>query len=335
MAIKNRFVYLLYYTLKTPRKSFFKYFAYVKKENAISSIRLLTEVISASLKYNVSFMDYFQLRLYNKTNIEKSKYAGTGFMYEYQLQMNPPRYRDVLDNKIHFLEHFNDFSGRVWGTVDSLMKDTSLANNIIRSHPFRVVLKKSRGKAGKGTLILDTSNQTVADVVRLMKGGGFDLIEKYVFQHDDLMQLSPSALNTIRVITQLHEERVIIIAARLRVSVNSDVDNLTAGNLAAPVDVETGTVCGPGVFGDITKADVSVHPVTGVGIEGFQIPYWKDCVEMVTKAALSIPALKSVGWDVAITNEHPILIEGNHDWGRVLWQLPVKRGLKEDLMRFL
>ena len=51
-------------------------------------------------------MDYFQLRFYEQNEAQKQKYAGTGFMYEYQLQMNPLRYRDILEDKIKFLSHF-------------------------------------------------------------------------------------------------------------------------------------------------------------------------------------------------------------------------------------
>ena len=154
-------------------------------------------------------------------------------------------------------------------------------------------------------MVLESRDMSVPEVLRLMQRKGFDLIEKFVLQHYSLMQLSPSALNTIRIISQLHDNSVTIIAARLRVSVNSEIDNLTAGNFAAPIDVEKGVVSGPGVYGDITKSDVHFHPVTGVAVKGFLVPYWKECIEMVSKAALSIPQTRSVGWDVAITNEGP------------------------------
>lgn len=335
IKIKNRLVYLAYYILKTPRKQFFKYFYYVRKKKAISSVNLYKEILVSSMKYNISLMDYFQLRFYEQTEAQKQEYAGTGFMYEYQLKMNPPGYRDVLNDKIKFLKHFDEFSGREWATLKMMAKDASLAERIIGSEPYKVVLKKSKGKAGRGIMIVKSGKMPVSEVLQLMRRKGFDLIEKFVLQHDGLMQLSPSALNTIRIITQLHEGKVIIIAARLRVSVNSNVDNLTAGNFAAPVDIESGVVSGPGVYGDITKPDVFIHPVTGVAIKGFLVPYWKECIELVSKAALSIPGNKSIGWDVALTNKGPILIEGNHDWGRVLWQLPVRKGLKEDLLKYL
>jgi hypothetical protein len=117
--------------------------------------------------------------------------------------------------------------------------------------------------------------------------------------------------------------------------VNSTVDNMAAGNMAAPVDEVTGIVTGPAVYSDITRADEIVHSVTGVAISGFQIPFWKETIEMIKIAAKLHPQNRSVGWDIAMTKKGPDLIEGNHDWCKLLWQLPVKHGLKPVLERHL
>jgi len=79
---------------------------------------------------------------------------------------------------------------------------------------------------------------------------------------------------------------------------------------------------------DISKSDSEIHPVTGVRINGFVVPFWKETIEMITKAALLDARNRSVGWDIAITSQGPELIEGNHNWCKLLWQLPEKKGLK-------
>jgi molybdopterin biosynthesis enzyme MoaB len=110
---------------------------------------------------------------------------------------------------------------------------------------------------------------------------------------------------------------------------------MAAGNLAAPVDLDTGVVVGPGVYNDISKNDEAIHPVTGKTIVGFAIPFWQETMQMVVKAAMLTPENRSVGWDVAITSVGPELIEGNHNWCKLLWQLPVKKGLKPMLKKYL
>ena len=51
----------------------------------------------------------------------------------------------------------------------------------------------------------------------------------------------------------------------------------------------------------------------------------------VKKAALLHPQNRSIGWDIVITAKGPGFIEGNHDWCKLLWQLPVKKGMKSVL----
>jgi len=55
----------------------------------------------------------------------------------------------------------------------------------------------------------------------------------------------------------------------------------------------------------------------------------------VKEAALCFPQNRSIGWDVAITSTGPQLLEANHDWCRLVWQLPVKKGLKPILENHL
>jgi hypothetical protein len=162
------------------------------------------------------------------------------------------------------------------------------------------------------------------------------LLEEYIVQHIELSNLSPSGLNTLRIVTTLNDENEVdILGARLRISVNSHVDNLAAGNIAAPVDIKTGVVNGPGVYSDITKKAEKTHPITGSQIEGFKIPFFNEAVNMVLDAALHDQSNRSIGWDVAISNTGPSILEGNHDWCKLVWQLPVGKGLKKELEKYV
>jgi hypothetical protein len=65
-----------------------------------------------------------------------------------------------------------------------------------------------------------------------------------------------------------------------------------------------------------------------VSIIGFQIPFWPETLKLAKDAARLHPQNRSIGWDIVVTPDGPGLIEGNHDWCKLVWQMPVKQGLK-------
>ncbi len=331
----NRLLYFLYYLKETNRKKFNKFFSEVKEKKQIPAHRILFDIIHACFKYNISILDYFYFRFFELSSEQRELYVGTGYMYEYQLKMNPKGPRRYLQDKILFLHKYSAFIKRSYADISTLKNNFKTAEDILSNKSDKIVLKASKGQIGSQVQVFACSDLTPHKLLQVMDKNDFDLAEEFVVQHPSLMELSPSGLNTIRIITQIHNGNVEFLGARLRISVNSQVDNMAAGNLAAPVDVQKGVVTGPGVYSDITKQDEIIHPSTGIKIKDFKIPFWENVTELARNAALLLPQNRSVGWDIGITNDGPELIEGNHNWCKLLWQLPVKSGLKPELKKYL
>ncbi|MDB4735900.1 hypothetical protein OAF39_02700 [Akkermansiaceae bacterium] len=280
-------------------------------------------------------MEYFQFGFYDKNDLAKITWAGTGFMYEYQLIMNPVGKRIILDDKAQFYKNYKKYFVHTIGVSEELKTQPALVKKILSNKANKLVFKKSDGKCGVGVEVMDASKFSKESLVPFMVKEDFDLVEEFIIQHPRLNELSPSAVNTVRVFTQLdNANEVILLGSRLRISVNSPVDNMAAGNLAAPIDESTGKIIGAAVYSDITKDEETVHPVTGVEIIGFRVPFWEEILVMVKDAALMHPENRSIGWDIVVTSDGPGFIEGNHDWCKLLWQLPVKQGLKSKIEKF-
>lgn len=324
----RRLLYFFYYLKRTPPGKLWRFLRHASGESRHSRIWLLADAVVSTFRYNISLLDYFYFRYYVKSSQERRLWAGTGCLYEFQLRMNPRGSREVLEDKIRFLGSYTSFFRRMTFPREALACDAAGGARLLGNPSGRVVLKYSRGQAGAEVEVVSTGDFTPASLLVYMKSKGYDLAEEYVVQHDDLMAISPSGLNTVRIITMLRNGEVGFLGARLRISVNSPVDNMAAGNLAAPVDMTTGVVTGPGICSDITRPPAFLHPVTGMTIPGFIVPFWKESVELAVTAARHLPGNRSVGWDIAITKEGPELIEGNHNWCKLLWQLPVNQGLK-------
>lgn len=331
----KRLLYLGYYLKKLDWAKLTKFQRYTLLKAQKSILTQWLSAIYAVFRYNISIEEFYNFRFFEASGQERDSFAGTGYMYEYQRAMNPPQFRSVLEDKIEFLQRYKEYVRHDFLTLEELRHFPDKAKPILRQASGKIVLKSSNGQCGRGIEVRDSKEFTPETLAQRLRETGNDFVETFVTQHKDLMHLSPSGLNTIRVITQLDKENnVHIIGTRLRITINSAVDNLAAGNIAAPIDMKTGKVTGPGVYSDITKEDEYQHPVTGVPIVGFQVPYWQETLDMCRAAALTDTRNRSIGWDVAITDEGPELIEGNHDWCKLLWQLPVKKGLKPVLERF-
>jgi hypothetical protein len=332
----KRLIYLVYYLKNLDRSKFLKFLNYINTQKGIPRLKLLFDIFFSSLRYNISLLEYFQFRFYELNHKERKMWAGTGYMYEYQKIMNPLKQRIILDDKTLFFREYGLLIKHKVTDITELKEDPLILEPILANKAGKIVFKIAHGKCGANITIRQSDDFKSTDVSAFMKEHGFDIVEEYIIQHQDFMKLSPSAVNTIRIFTQLNAvNEVEILGCRLRISVNSSVDNMAAGNMAAPIDEHTGVITGPAVYSDITRQEEFMHPVTGVNIVGFIIPFWEQTLSMVKTAALLHPQNLSVGWDIAMTDTGPDLIEGNHDWCKLVWQLPVKKGLKPVLERYL
>lgn len=327
----KRVLYFFYYLRKTDKKVLKKFMDYVEREEGISKKKQWVLIFWDVLHYNISVLEFFQFGFLKKEHEEKKEWAGTGTMYEFQLKANPRKERSILDDKRLFFRKYRNFILHQVFTLEEFESDEKLKNDFLKNNE-KIVLKEANGKCGSGVFITESVFFQKRDIINYMKEKNFDMVEAFINQHPAIQNLSPSAVNTVRIFTRISDEgNYTILGCRMRISVNCKVDNLAAGNLAAPIDGASGIINGPGVYSDITKTPETVHPITGISIVGFQIPFWAEILEMVKEASLMYPQNKSIGWDVVVTEKGPGLIEGNHDWCKLVWQLPVNKGLKNYL----
>lgn len=332
MSVVRRMIYLGYYTRHMQWDTLRRFMRHTRFEQGIGRPRQIAAFLADSLRYNIAPLEWYQFGFAGLTAEAKRTWAGTGTMYEFQRRANPPGAREILDDKRLFHEAYRRFFRHEVHTREALAADRKLTERLLFEND-RLVLKAADGKCGASVAFINTAEHDPDSLISSMQQAGQDLAETPIVQHVDLDRLSQSGVNTVRIITALDaNDQVALLGCRLRISVNSPVDNLAAGNLAAPVDEATGYVNGPGVYSDIIKPSVSRHPVTGEAIEGFRIPFWDECLQLARDSATLHSQNRSIGWDIAVTPEGPGLIEGNHDWCKLVWQLPVHHGLKAFLV---
>ena len=131
--------------------------------------------------------------------------------------------------------------------------------------------------------------------------------------HADLLPLTPGGLCTVRMLTtRMPGEAPELCRAVYKMPMGDEpADNFRFGGVVAPVDVVAGRL-GPAIFkvGRLLTT-VTEHPGTGARIDGTPLPHWRDAVALALRAHSALPTIGIVGWDIAILDRGPVVIEGN------------------------
>ena len=162
--------------------------------------------------------------------------------------------------------------------------------------------------------ILLNTQETDTETIKAEIQGKY-IIQSCIRQHPVLSQLYPESVNTLRIVTVQTSDDVMVLSSVFRMGANGNVrDNWCSGGIAAGVDAE-GALKKYGYLNPKYGRKVTHHPNTNVSLEGFKIPYYQEAVEAARQLHSFFYGVHSVGWDIAITKNGPVFIEGNDDWG--------------------
>jgi hypothetical protein len=141
------------------------------------------------------------------------------------------------------------------------------------------------------------------------------VVQRRIRPHSALELLTSGATPTVRALTLLDEDgrpELVATVFRMSIGTNRTVDNIHAGGLACAVSLEDGTLGMASNLGsDARLGWHSVHPTTGARIEGTRLPFWDEVKKLAVRAHKTVEGRIVIGWDIAIEEDGPIVIEGN------------------------
>ncbi|NAS32248.1 hypothetical protein GTQ40_14785 [Flavobacteriaceae bacterium R38] len=341
-----KFIYLLYLIRKTKLKKLFAFIHHVKKLKKTNSFSIFFRMLYCFIKYNTAFLDYFFLEFYNKEKEEIATYSDTLFMYRFQSKLNDGDSISFFSDKKKFYKKFENYiNHEIFLPNQNNIDDFKTWLGI--QTPKSIIVKYSEGQVGSGLQkfqikeengIYLFNDNTLDDFYKKLIEQKLDIIEVNIEQHPVLKSFHLDSLNTIRVITVLNQhERVNILGTILRMGVQGNfIDNFDAGGVSAVVNTETGVVEGPILYKDPRKKieRALLHPTTNAQVLGVALPFWNELINLVKELAMVMPQVKTVGWDIAITEKGPVLLEGNHNWDKTHWQKSYGKGMKSVLKSY-
>lgn len=122
------------------------------------------------------------------------------------------------------------------------------------------------------------------------------MIEEKIIQHDKLKNLYPNSVNTIRMV--IYNGKLVSDVLRMGRE-EKEVDNLSAGRIAAGIELDKGIVY---TIGRTYYDEKFVyHPDTKVVIPGFSIPMCDGCKQLVARAEKYCDGIPAIGFDIAVT----------------------------------
>ncbi len=307
----KKFKFLIGRILEMDYKQLFTTVNKVHKKSGKNRIWLFFDIISCGIKYQAGYIDYMNSGMYRLNAKQREDVITRGVNNKYVVKYNHKDYTHFFYNKVDFNKAFSKFLGRDWLLVEDASQRNDFDKFIQDKEDF--ILKPVDGTHGEGVQMLPATPE-IFDTA--LKSAPF-LAEERIIQVDALSKLNPTSVNTIRAVTFLKDNKATLLAAYLRIGQNGIVDNFCNGGMLTPIDIETGIISYPAVDGE-NRAYES-HPITGTSIIDFQIPKWDEVKAMVLEAAQIIPQVRYVGWDVAVSEKGPCLIEGNEYPGHVFY----------------
>lgn len=299
----------------------------VAEESGLSRIRIMLDMVRCSIVYQAGYLDYQEFEFYSLSAAQRRTWITSGNANSIVVKYNERAFREQFYDKVAFNERFGAWLGRDWMDVRASSLDDVEA--FIRTHE-RVMAKQLSGMSGAGIRKLVSSE--IVDVASLREqliADGQYLLEAFIVQHPEMAALNPSSVNSLRMITFFDGEVVHVLEAVLRMGNGADVDNYGRGGMYTVLD-ETSGVAEFGAF-DKYAHTFAAHPLTGTPIVGFHVPLYDEVLAMLDEVARVVPQIPYVGWDVAITPDRPIVIEGNYNTG-VFQMKPSLTGSKIGLL---
>lgn len=179
-------------------------------------------------------------------------------------------------------------------------------------------------------------NSELSDLKNLIDIFGND---HWIIQHSINNQIEtysrfhPHSINTTRIITVQHNDNIEVLSAFLRMGVNGrHADNWSSGGIIVGVDIDKGVLEKWGFFKPGYGTKSTFHPNSKILFEGYNLPEWEEMVQYVKKAHSLFYGIHSIGWDVVVTEDGIMLIEGNDNWETVFTQF--YKGAKSDFEKY-
>lgn len=141
------------------------------------------------------------------------------------------------------------------------------------------------------------------------------IVQPRLLNHSSLADLAEQSLVTIRIVTcrnERDEPEATHGILRILSMIEPAWDTAPDTEFGAAIDVRNGVL--GWLTGDRPETCLQWydrHPISRAPILGRQVPQWSELVDLALRAHAGFPTRILVGWDLALTPDGPLMLEGN------------------------
>ncbi len=306
--------------------------------------------------WNCYPFQYFRFDMYHKNCAidlhDMKNYLPYYFMGNLYWPYSYKQYSDLIKNKFFCYTLFSEFhenqakilllcdDGNLYDTHNNIITDEDVESLLQQTNSAKLFLKPNKGSWGAGITIfnrdenenyLDQHNQKLsAEYIRQIARPGDFILQEGIIQRRCMSDIYPHAVNTIRVITKCINQNPIIMYTVLRMGRGgTQVDNAAAGGLFINVDKKTGRLGEKAFDYGLKQKYYTTHPDTGLVFNDYPLDGWEEFREFMERNILKMRELEYIGWDIALTESGPLIVELNASPEMDIVQAPLG-GLRED-----
>jgi hypothetical protein len=180
-----------------------------------------------------------------------------------------------------------------------------------------IILEASEGvyvcKKNNEDIIVNGVNLNLEEFKRILQGKIW-IVQKIYNSHEKIREFNSSALNTTRIVTVVRNSCPEYLTGYMALATgNSETDSWDKGSVYVGIDIENECLKKYGYY-NLEAKNISIsekHPDSGIIFEGYKIPYLKEAVDLCIRTHKLLYFNYIIGWDIAITDDGPVIIEAN------------------------
>lgn len=277
----------------------------IAKRNNKSKLYVKFDMIVNFIRYGIGYTDYLKGDYINLTSEQKKTFLTTKSYYKLLKYLNNGKYDSVMSDKLVFNKIFREYLGREF--ID--IRNSSLEDfkSFVKNKKC-IFAKPPTDFGGHGIRkIVLKDYKDIDKLYNELKDAKLNLIEEEIIQHEELNKLNPYAVNSFRIVTLVKDGKSYIIGNALRINLD---DAIAIGCTDAYMRLSSDGKVSSRVVDDVANV-YEEHPIAKVKFNKVRVPYVKESFDLALKAALEVPEVRYVGWDIAITPNGPVIMEGN------------------------